>query len=101
MRTALLVFLSFLPLQAQVQTMTRAMPMPASIEARGGALRIGPDFLVSFAGYSEPRLQRAADRLTRRMGSLTGMTLAASSGNAKLAVRVQAASKPVQTLDED
>jgi len=97
MRTPILIFLSFLPLQGQ----WRAMPMPASIEPRDGTLRIGPDFSVAVTGYSEPRLLRAADRLTRRVGSLTGMTLAASLGNAKLTVRVQAASKAVQALDED
>ncbi len=104
MRTALLVVLSFLPLQAQAQRMMRAMPMPSSIEARDGALRIGPDFSVAVTGYSEPRLQRAADRLTRRVGSLTGMTLrpgAPLGGRVSLTVRVQAASKAVQALNED
>jgi hexosaminidase len=99
MRTTLLIFLSFLPLQAQVQTIARVMPMPASIVARDGALRIGPDFSVAVTGYSEPRLQRAADRLTRRVAALTGMTL--RTGRVSLSVRVQAAGKPVQALDED
>ena len=97
MRTALLVFLSFLPLHAQ----WRVMPLPSSIETRAGALRIGPDFSVAITGYSEPRLLRAADRLTRRVGSLTGMTLAGSAGHAALTVRVQSASKPVQGIEED
>jgi hexosaminidase len=89
--------LSWLPLQAQ----WRPMPIPSSIQAREGALRIAPDFSVSVIGYSEPRLNRAVERLTNRIGHLTGMRLPGPPGHAVLTVRVQAASRPVQSLDED
>lgn len=48
------------------------LPMPASIEPRGGGVRISDGFSLTFAGYREPRLDRAADRfrshLTVRLG---------------------------------
>src|SRR5665213_700065 len=95
MRTALIILLSCAALHAE----WRVMPMPSSIQAREGELRIGPGFSIAFDGYSEPRLQRAAARLSARIAQLTDHRLTGSS--AVLTVRVKAASKPVQSLDED
>jgi hexosaminidase len=100
MRTAILVLLSVLPVQAQ----WRLMPVPSSIQSRDGALRIGPDFSVLVDGYTEPRLQRAVERLYSRVSGLTGIRLSANrplAGRVAVNVRVQAAGKPVQGLEED
>ncbi len=80
----------------------RLMPMPSSIQAGTGRLPIGPDF--SFAtdatSYKEPRLTRAIGRLTSRISRLTGTPLQTPARPTVL-IHIQAASNPVQSLDED
>ena len=56
----------------------RVMPMPLSIQAADGQFAIGQNFRVGFDGYSEPRLDRAASRLTARIATLTGMMIPAA-----------------------
>ena len=79
------------------------MPLPASIQAAEGQLAIRQDFRVSLEGYTEPRLERAATRLTTRIAGLTGMPIPLPGVNAPAAliVRTTAAAKPVQQLGED
>jgi hexosaminidase len=77
------------------------MPMPSSIQAREGALRIGPDFAIGFQGYREARLDRAAERLKTRIAKLTGLNLARESARPVLVVRTQQASLPTQAIAED
>src|SRR5215472_7110219 len=90
-----------LPLRAQ----WRLIPMPSGIQAGDGRLEIRQEFRVALEGYTEPRLERAAARLTGRVARLTGMAIpvpgAAPAHAAALVVRTTAASKPVQALDED
>src|ERR1035438_3600112 len=80
----------------------RVMPMPTSIHAAEGRLAIGQDFAIAIdrAGYTEPRLTGAIDRLTARVARLTGMPLH-PNGMPALLLRVAGASNPVQSLDED
>src|SRR5579862_4134429 len=89
------------PLTAQ----WRLIPMPGGIQAEEGRLEVRQDFRVALDGYTEPRLERAAARLTGRVARLTGMSIpapgAAPSPAAALVVRTAAESKPVQALGED
>jgi hexosaminidase len=77
------------------------MPMPSSIQAREGALLIGPDFAIGFEAYREARLDRAAARVERRIAKLTGLTLARNSAHPALVVRTQKASLATQAIEED
>jgi hexosaminidase len=95
MRTILAALLFALPALSD----WHVMPMPSSIQAGAGALPIRPDFRIEITGYKEPRLEAAATRMTTRIAKLTGLPLSPSV--TALTVKVQAASKPVQALDED
>jgi len=75
------------------------MPMPSSIKPGTGVLSITSAFRIELTGYTEPRLEDAAARMTRRIAKLTGLPIAPSA--TALTVNVKAASKPVQSLDED
>jgi hexosaminidase len=76
------------------------MPMPASIHAGSGApLTIGQNFSVALEGVSDPRLERAARRLTARIALLTGMTF--RDGGAALVLRTESAGNAVQSVDEN
>ncbi|MDE3198961.1 MAG: family 20 glycosylhydrolase [Acidobacteriota bacterium] len=97
MRLVPAILLSTIALHAQ----WRVMPMPSSIESRPGALRVGPDFSIAIDGYTEPRLDRAVGRLRERIRQVTTFEPRAVKGAATLTIRVQAASRPVQSLDED
>jgi hexosaminidase len=80
------------------------MPMPSLIQAADGQLALGQDFRVELDGYTEPRLERAAARLTARISRLTGMAIPVPGRAAPqpaLIVRAAAAGKPVQQLGED
>jgi hexosaminidase len=95
MHRALLAFLIAAPAFAE----WHLMPMPSSIAAGTGALPITPAFRIELTGYKEPRLEAAATRITNRIAKLTGLPLAPSA--TALTVNVKAASKPIQSLDED
>ena len=97
MRLIPAIILSVIALHAQ----WRVMPMPSSIESRPGMLRVGPEFSIGLEGYSEPRLERAVNRLQSRVEQLTTFRPEYRRGPATLTIRVQGASKPVQALDED
>lgn len=76
------------------------MPMPASIHAGSGApLAIGQNFGVASEGVADPRVEHAAQRLTARIGLLTGISLPTSG--AALVVRIESAGNAVQSIDED
>ncbi len=75
------------------------MPMPSSVQAREGVLPIRSDFRIELAGYREPRLEAAVARTTERIAKLTGVPI--SPGATALTVRVKAASRPVQSIDDD
>ncbi len=43
------------------------LPMPASVEPRGGGVRISDGYSLTVSGYREPRLDRAAARLRNHL----------------------------------
>ncbi len=96
-----LVLFATLALHAQ----WRLMPMPASVQAGEGQFSLRHDFRVELQGYREPRLDRAATRLTLRLARLTGMSIPAPGAPASprpaLLVRTTGESKAVQSPGED
>ena len=81
------------------------MPMPANIQSSDGQLALRQNFRIELQGYREPRLERAAERLTQRLSRHTGMSIpvpgAAAAAEAALVIRTGAAGNAVQSLAED
>jgi hexosaminidase len=81
------------------------MPAPVSYTASGGRLAIDQNFRIALAGYSEPRLEKAAARTIERLSRQTGMVLISAvskdAGAATLVIETREASAAVQKLGED
>src|SRR5438270_3594654 len=79
------------------------MPYPAHVEAGTGEFVVDGSLNVTLTGFSEPRLERAAQRFLMAAQSKTGIpfqhTLAKS--DAKLVIHCDHKSEPVQKLGED
>src|ERR1700676_3698747 len=90
--------------KAQSNTLLNIMPLAARVERADGTLKIDASFRVAFAGYREPRLERAGLRLERQMQRQTGLVIlhaSKSAGAATLEVTTDHESKAVQELGED
>ena len=79
------------------------MPLPASMAAHDGLLRMDGSFGVRMEGYREARLDRAAGRLLHQLTAQTGIPFFpdAPGQHALLTLHTTGASKPVQELGED
>jgi len=89
---------------AQDQLPLNLMPYPSSLQPGSGSLKIDASFTVALAGYSEPRLERSAERFLRTLHRQTALLLAAKPGDAAkatLVVHTDHASKEIQELGED
>jgi hexosaminidase len=89
---------------AQSNTPLNIMPLPSKAERGEGSLKIDMNFRVAFAGYREPRLERAGLRLERQIQRQTGLVIlhaSKSAGPATLEVTTDHESKAVQELGED
>ena len=89
---------------AQANTPLNIMPLPAKVERAEGSLKIDASFRLAFAGYREPRLDRAGVRLERQIQRQTGVVILRSnksSGPPTLEITTDHESKPVQDLGED
>ena len=88
---------------AQTQFQNNPMPMPAEMSIGSGWLPLGSTFAVEVPGVSYARLTEAIDRAVRRIEMATGLrhTGRGVSGRTRLIVKVDQASAPVQSLDEN
>ena len=81
------------------------MPLPAQIESGLGTLVIDSEFRVGLSGQVEPRLERAAARLTEHLSRVTGIPmsryLAAINEDACLLIHVDEKTDNVQSATED
>jgi hexosaminidase len=80
------------------------MPLPASAQSGMGSLAVDSSFSVAFAGYIEPRLERAGERFLRQLARQTALPLSlkpAKSAKATLVVQTDHASKEIQEVGED
>ena len=90
--------------QAQSNAPLNVIPLPAKADRGDGALKIDANFRISFAGYREPRLDRAGQRFLHRLRRHIGAVLLPESKNAgaaALTITTDHESKPVQELGED
>jgi hexosaminidase len=81
------------------------MPYPAKISLRRGKLAIDSGFRVVLAGHQEPRLERAVQRMIKRLSLKTGMALAMEiekdASKALLQISCRGPGEEVQSLNED
>jgi hexosaminidase len=81
------------------------MPQPAELSVGQGRLAIDGTFRVALAGYREPRLQAAAERMVRRLSAETGIPLSDQLENdpakAMLVIQCDHAGEAVQSIKED
>ncbi|MBA0088897.1 MAG: family 20 glycosylhydrolase, partial [Acidobacteria bacterium Pan2503] len=80
------------------------MPMPSSVQAATGRLRLDSSFSTALTGYTEPRLERGVARFLQQLARQTAIPLnskAAKSGQATLIIRTDHSSKEIQEVGED
>lgn len=81
------------------------MPMPAKLQTGNGFLKVDETFRLVFAGYREPRLERAGQRFLEQLHRHTALVFASRErvgpSKATLLVTTDRESKAVQELGED
>jgi hexosaminidase len=90
--------------RAQSNAPLNIMPLPAKAQRADGALKIDAALRITFAGYREPRLDRAGQRFLRQLQLQTGIVLSPAIKNdtsATLTITTGHESKPIQELGED
>jgi hexosaminidase len=90
--------------RAQFAGELNVMPMPAKVQMGSGALKIDYGFTMAFAGFREPRLDRAGQRFVVALSHATGIPFGhaqADPAKATLVITTDHASKPVQEPGED
>ena len=106
--TVMLATISIPPHAAgQSQPPLNLMPQPANVKPGAGALAVDANFTVELTGYTEPRLERAAERFIKQLRRQTGLLLGPEplrshdAAKATLVVHTDHASKEIQGLEED
>src|SRR5580658_9746463 len=92
------------PRSPQAPSPVNLMPMPVMVMPAAGRLVVSQSFSVAIAGYSDPKLERAAQRFLRDVSRQTGYFLSeqlADAGHATLTIHADHGSDPVQDLGED
>jgi len=92
-------------MRAQSLATINLMPMPAKLQAGTGFLRVDETFRLAFAGYREPRLERAGQRFLEQLRRQTALVFASREtvdpAKATLLITTEQESKTVQELGED
>ncbi len=89
---------------AAAATSLNLMPLPASLQVHEGQLKLDKTFTIGSSGYSNARLQRAIERLQRRIEGRTGVQIPlglATGGTATLTLECTAAGPEIPQLGED
>ena len=80
------------------------MPLPESAQFGTGSLAVDSSLSVVFTGYTEPRLERAAERFLRQLAHQTGLPLSlkpSKTAKATLVIQTDHAGKEIQEVGED
>ncbi len=100
-----LLFVFTMVVLAQEQPARNLMPVPLAVQFHTGRLKIDGNFRIAVAGYSDSRLERAADRAMRRLERRTGLEFARGLGQeasqATVVIQCKAAGEAAQSIDED
>ncbi len=80
------------------------MPLPASVQAGAGSLRVDSTFSAALTGHTEPRLERGVGRFLQQLARQTALLLSlkpAKSAQATLVIHTDHPSKEIQEVGED
>ena len=80
------------------------MPLPESAQYGTGSLAVDSSLSVVFTGYTEPRLERAAQRFLQQLAHQTGLPLSlkpSKTAKATLVIQTDHAGKEIQEVGED
>src|SRR5215467_15183988 len=100
----LLLFLFALLIPKSVraqQPSLNLMPMPASVQAATGSLRVDSSFSVALTGHTEPRLERGVERFLQHLSRQTALLLnlkPVKSAQATFVLQTDHASKEIQEV---
>ena len=86
------------------QPASNLMPLPESAQFGTGSLAVDSSLSVVFTGYTEPRLERAAERFLRQLAHQTGLPLSlkpSKTAKATLVIQTDHASEEIQEVGED
>ena len=86
------------------QPASNLMPLPESAQYGTGSLAVDSSLSVVFTGYTEPRLERAAQRFLRQLAHQTGLPLSlkpSKTAKATLVIQTDHAGKEIQEVGED
>ncbi len=100
----ILLAMTSMSARAQSTFDLNVMPLPAKVQMGSGSLKIDREFSITFAGFRDPRLDRAGQRFLTTLHHQTGLVLGhgpADPAKATLVVTADRDSKPVQELGED
>src|SRR5438445_9221018 len=102
----LLVFciLLYLAMTTAQQPASNLMPLAESAQYGTGSLAVDSTLSVVFTGYTEPRLERAAQRFLRQLAHQTGLPLSlkpSKTAKATLVIQTDHAGKEIQEVGED
>src|SRR5438270_4327559 len=106
-RGFLLLFLFALLILKSISAQQPALnllPIPANIQPGAGSLRIDSSFSAALTGYTEPRLERAAERFLQQLARQTALPIgrkAARLAQATLVIHTDHPSKEIQEVGED
>jgi hexosaminidase len=92
------------PQSPQAASLINLMPMPVMVMPAAGRLMVSQTFSVAIAGYSNSKLERAAQRFLRDLSLQTGYFLGerlTDAGHATFTIHADHGSEPVQDLGED
>lgn len=98
------LFHSGIGVYAQTAAELNVMPLPAKAQRGAGTLKIDSAFTLAFAGFREPRLDRAGQRFLLQLSRETGIPFGGAvtdPAKAMLVVTTDHESKPIQELGED
>ncbi|MBS1803386.1 MAG: family 20 glycosylhydrolase [Acidobacteria bacterium] len=89
--------------QGQRDTTLPLMPMPSHVSQGQGSLKVDSNFTVQFEGYTDARLELARKRFLTTLSKQTGIPyhLEPTEGTASLTIKTSAASKAIQSVEED
>ncbi|TDJ08218.1 MAG: beta-N-acetylhexosaminidase, partial [Deltaproteobacteria bacterium] len=89
----------------KVKTMHSLMPLPIEMTLADKELVIDSEFRIELSGHVEPRLERAAMRLSERLAQITGISMhrdqSAAREDATLLIHVDEKVAEVQSATED
>ncbi|MGA9271401.1 MAG: family 20 glycosylhydrolase, partial [Lutimonas sp.] len=90
------------PISAEDRLAIDLMPLPSSLELKGGKLHLKEAPKLSYEGVSTERLDRAFERFTKRLESrMNGPATTENEGSVEITIRCDSVSSRFPSMEED